>query len=150
MRNWWWSGAWEEKSRDGKMSQTFICWRAGLVPRALSGSFSDNCAWSSPKRWQQLLALAPDICLQYLHSCIQRRCCRKHEQVIDFARLAYSSPRLNWTVVNLTPRCGSSVIKTHTALLYSHVGAAIWIASTNLINLYHRVGGFPHWKQNYF
>lgn len=132
------------------MSQTFICCRAGLVPRALSGSFSDSCAWSSPKKGQQLLALTPDICLQYLHSCTLQRCCRKHEQVIAFAKLACKSLRLNWTVVNLTPRCGSSVIKTHTALPYGHVGAAIWIASINLINLYQRVGLFSLLKMELF
>lgn len=106
IRSWWWSDTWEEKSRAGAMSQTFICCMAGLVPRALSGSFSDNCAWSSSKRRQQLLTLAADICLQYSHSCILQRCCRKHSQVIDFAKLACKSLRLNWTVVNLTPRCG--------------------------------------------
>lgn len=84
-------------------NESFMCYRARLVPRAVSGSFSNNCAWSSSKRWNQLLALAPDSCLQHLHGCILWRCCRNHEWVIDFAKLACKSPRLNWAAVNLTP-----------------------------------------------
>lgn len=127
---------WRRKAKLVQWVQ-FMCYWARLVPRALSGSFPNNCAWSSSKRWKQLLALAPDSCLQHLHSCILWRCCRKHEQVIDFAKLACKSLRLNWTVVNLTPRCGSSVTETNTAWLCSHVGTAL----THLGNLPTRV--FP-------
>lgn len=102
----------------GAMSQTFMYSRARLVPRALSGSFSrlKQLCMIILQKMETAAGTGSWQLSAHLHSCILRRYCRKHEQVIDFAKLACKSLRLNGTVVNHTSRRESCVTETSTAL----------------------------------